>query len=387
MTVFTFANPTDLILEIPPATQQQASLRSQSYSQPYSHYQAYINELCLDAILLWLQEDLAPQAKVWPNTTALSSFWELVYGTTITVDGNRFILVPNETIDCSELRVCQEWVDIPDWVGDYYVGVQVEPDVGYVKVWGYCTHAQLKTKGSYDPSDRTYALDASEIINDINVLMLTLELCPATPTRVPVPELSPLSQTQAENLITRLGNPQILIPRLEIPFPLWGALIAHGGWRQSLYQQRLGLPEQWSVLQWLQDGVSQVAAAIGWGRLDLQLSAVGARSVTQTQLQQPLSRQLAIAGQVYELLIIPQGEPAAGVWRFELRHLTIGALIPGGFQLRLLTADLQPFPDNEAIATTATETLFIEVALEPGEGIVWEISPSPANYDREILKF
>jgi hypothetical protein len=33
------------------------------------------------------------------------------------------------------------------------------------------------------------------------------------------------------------------------------------------------------------------------------------------------------------------------------------------------------------------EQLYIEVALEPGEGIVWEIEPLPDNYDREILKF
>lgn len=377
--MFTFANPTDLILEIPTTTQNQA------YSHPHSRYQVYINQLCLGAVLLWLQEELTPQAKVWPNTTALPSFWEFVNGIAVTAGAIRFILVPSEAIDDSELRVPQEWVDIPTWAGDYYLAVQVEPEEGYVRVWGYCTHAQLKAQGSYDLGDRTYSLDASDIIKDINVLTVALQLCPEEPTRSVIAELPALALPQAQNLITRLGMREVITPRLAIPWTLWGSLIAHGGWRQSLYQRRLGFPEQWSVLQWLQSGVSQVAEAVGWGSLDLQLSAAGARSVEARQLQPTLFRQLAIAGQLYELLITPQDE--AAIWRFELRNLTPGGSIPGGFKLRLLTEDLQPFPDNEAIATTTVEAIFIEVALEPGEGLVWEIEPLPENYDREILKF
>jgi len=149
----------------------------------------------------------------------------------------------------------------------------------------------------------------------------------------------------------------------------------------------LGLPEQRLVLQWLQSGVSQVAQNMGWGRLNLQLSAAGARSVEDRQAGVTLSRRLTIAGQLYELLITPQGEPDASYWRFELRNATVGAVIPGGFKLRLLTEDLQSFPNNEDIATNAVEQLYVEVALEAGEGIVWEIEPLPENYDREILKF
>jgi Protein of unknown function (DUF1822) len=387
MTVLTFANPTDLFLEIPVNAQNLADLQSPSFANPTSRYQGYINELCLSAVLPWLQEDFTPQAKVWPTTTALPSFWELVNGTAVLVDAKRFILVPSETIDLSELRVPQEWVDLPSWAGDYYLAVQVEADEGYVKVWGYCTHEQLKNQGNYDPGDRTYSLDSAELINDISVLAVAQELCPQTTTRSAISALPSLPQQQAQNLMTRLGKSEVLTPRLEIPFQLWGGLIEHGGWRQSLYQQRLGVPEQWSVLQWLQSGVSQVAQTIGWERLNLQLSFVGGRGVEESPPDSILSRQLAIAGQIYELLVIPQGEPDAPIWRFQLRNATVGAAIPGGFKLRLLTEDLQPFPNNEDIATTAVEQLFVEVALEPGEGIVWEIEPLPENYDRELLKF
>ena len=51
--------------------------------------------------------------------------------------------------------------------------------------------------------------------------------------------------------------------------------------------------------------------------------------------------------------------------RFELRNLTVGAAIPRGFKLRLLTEDLQPFPNNEDIPITAGKQLYVEIALEP----------------------
>ena len=72
----------------------------------------------------------------------------------------------------------------------------------------------------------------------------------------------------------------------------------------------------------------------------------------------------AYTGQIYELTITPQSQLNATIWYFELRNAAVGAAIPGGFKLRLLTEDLQPFPNNEDIATTAVEQLYVEVALE-----------------------
>jgi len=386
-TIFTFASPTDLILEIPTDTSYQVWQQSKVFSNPASRYQAYLNKLCFLAVLKWLQEDISPQTKPWPSTAALPSFWELVNGSTISVDRTRFVLVPSEAMDVSELRVAQEWVDIPSWAGDYYLAVQVEPDENYVRVWGYCTHELLKSKGSYDGCNRTYSLDATDMISDISILGVARQLCPEEPTRSAVAPLASLTPEQAQNLISRLGTSEIVTPRLEIPFQLWGALIEHGGWRQSLYQRRLGLPEQWSVLQWLKGGVLQLAEAIGWESFSIQPSAAGARSVKEIQHGTVFSRPLVIAGQSYELRITPISVGESTIWRFELRNAVVGAAVPGGFKLKLLTEDLQPFPNNEDIATIAVEQLFVEVALESGEGIVWTVEPLPENYDQEILKF
>ncbi|AFZ04145.1 DUF1822 family protein [Calothrix sp. PCC 6303] len=385
MNLLTFTSPNDLILEIPPTALNQAWTKSQVFSNANSRYQAYMNELCLKAILPWLQEEFTPQAKV-SNSTALPSIWEFINGSTIDLDGTKIILVPHESMDLCELRIPQEWVDIPSLIGDYYLGVEIQPEDGFVRVWGYCTHTQIKNQAVYDSRDRTYALAADYMTIDISILAVEREFCQQS-TRAAINPFPPLPTTQAENLINRLGNPEIISPRLEIPFAIWGALISHSGWRQHLYNRRLGQPEQFSVIQWLQNGVSQAAQQLGWDSLNLNFSSAGARSLETAQPITVISRQLTIVGQLYELRIIPQIDEEGTIWRFELNHTIPGAFIPNDFKLRLLTEDLQPFPDNEDIATKTSTQLCVEVVLESGEGIVWEIEPLPENYTSEILRF
>jgi hypothetical protein len=224
------------------------------------------------------------------------------------------------------------------------------------------------------------------LIKDITVLWVTQQLCPEEATRSPIAPLPALPLTQAENLLQRLGNPDVVASRLAVPFELWGGLLEHGGWRQRLYERRNNIPEKWSIWQWLREGVSDIGEQVGWERIDFQQGFVGAKGVEQATAS-VLSRQLAIAGQRYELQVIPLEE---GVWRLELRNSSGDSArdrIPGGLKLRLLTEDLQPFDNNEDVATTAVDQLYVEVALAPGEGLVWEIEPIPENYEREILRF
>lgn len=98
-----------------------------------------------------------------------------------------------------------------------------------------------------------------------------------------------------------------------------------------------------------------------------------------------LAKKIAIANQPYELKILPLAE--VGSWRFELCCITPGCMIPEGFKLRLLTEDLQTFDGNEDLAASATERLAIEVDLEPGESLVWQVEPTPDNYQQEVLQF
>lgn len=394
-------DPTEIYLEIPPET--QARQQTQRFSTAGRSWYAYLNQLCLDVFLEWLRQAY-PQAKPWIPSAHYPSVWEIVNGSAITLIGHtadprhkiRLVLIPSAAIDFSELLVPQEWVDLPSWAGDYYLAGQVELDQGWMRIWGFTTHERLNQLGEYDAGDRTYSMDANALIKELDVLWDAQQLCPDEPTRASLQPLPALPLAQAQNLIARLGNPEVLLPQIEVPFTLWGALLENAGWRQQLYQRRVGLPEQWSVPQWLSSGVSQLAQHLGWSQVTFQRDLPGARG---TELSQSpisiLSRQLIIAGQSYELRVIPQGDLQTRIWRFELLKsatdldpmVSQAARIPKGTKLRLLTEGLQTFENNEATATTSVERLYVVVALEPGEGLVWEVDPVPDNYEREILRF
>lgn len=196
--LFTFTEPSGLVLEIPQTIQNQAWEQSKFFATPTSRYQAYLNYICLGAVLPWLREDYISQAKPWPSFAALPSFWELVNGFAIALNSTRFILISSETIDLSELRVPQEWVDVPSWAGDYYLAAQVEPDECWVRIWGYCTHEQIKCKGRYDASDRAYCLDENDIIKDLSVLWVTKQLCKDETTRAAIQQIQPNTLGQIE---------------------------------------------------------------------------------------------------------------------------------------------------------------------------------------------
>lgn len=383
-----FDDPTQLELKLSPTELNQVWHKNNFYSTSSRRWNAYLNQICLNAILPWIRDEYDPEAKILPNISALPSYWELINGTAVKVGGARLLLVPQQTIHLSELRVPQEWIDIPSWATDYYLAVQVNPDNGWVRIWGYATHQQLKNRGNYQASNRTYCLVEDDLIRDIDILWVARQLCPNEPTRAAIALLPTLPLQQAENLLQRLGNPEVRTPRLEVPFQLWGALLEHGGWRKRLYQKRLGMQEQWSVLQWLSGEVSQLASELSWERIELQPSLAGSKGETELVFEREvLSRQLVIADQQYNLRVVPQSNPEDRIWRFVLSNASPSGRIPGGFKLRLLTEDLQDFENNEDVATTAVDQLYIVVELALGEGIVWETEPIPENYDREILLF
>ncbi|MDZ8092223.1 MAG: DUF1822 family protein [Nostoc sp. DedQUE05] len=373
-------NSQHLYLEIT----QFPEVQEQPYSTAGACQRGWINQKCLQAFLPWFQEEIASTARVYPNSAALPSFWEVVNGTAISFDRDRLVLIPTLAMDDDELRVPQEWVDIPEWIADYYIAVQVNPDDGWIKIFGYTTHQILKTKGVYDAGDRTYSLEKEDLIPDINVLWVTRQLDRLEALRAEIAPIDPIGKTQAENLLERLGDRDVKFPRLAVPFSLWGALLAHSGWRKKLYELRQGLLIQRSIPQWLQTGVANLAQQWGWEKREFVVVPAGMRSAEPVL---GLSRQIKVAEQTYELRIFPKSTSEDYVWRFELRSTTVDGQIPAGFKLRLLTEDLQTFENNQDTATTPVDMLYLEVILELGEGLVWEIEPTPEDYDREILRF
>lgn len=374
-------------LEITQVARSEAWRPDLPFSAPSGRWRAYLNRLCLDALLPWLEEEWGGRASPWPTPAALPSIWEVVNGTAVQLGTTRLILVPSESIDMDELSVPREWVDIPDWAADYYLAVQVDTENGFIRAWGYTSHRWLKAHATYDGTDRAYCLSSELLLEDLDMLSVERESCPEVQTRGVVPALQILEPVQAQNLIERLGNPVVVFPRLAVPFELWGALLAHGGWRRRLYERRQGFAEQWSVLDWLRVGISPFAQTSGWGSLELQAGFLGRKGFNETVSQVVLSRQMTIAGQRYDLRVVPQGNPEERTWRFELWNASPGDRIPGGFKLRLLSEDLQSFDNNEDTAAVAVDRLYVDVIVGPEDGVVWEIEPIPDDYDREILRF
>ncbi|MEA5595621.1 DUF1822 family protein [Rivularia sp. UHCC 0363] len=379
-------NPTNLWLEIPESQQTKIWEQSQAFSTDNRRWMAYLNRLSSQVFLPWIKEEHAGDAKVFPNWATLPSIWEVTNGTGISFNGKKLVLIPSEALDISEIRVPQEWVDIPNWSADYYLALQVNIEENYIRILGYTSQVNLKEMGTYDASDRTYCLDKEHLISNLSILWIARQVCSEEVTKnatVPMPELS---ATQAENLINRLGNPQVINPRLEIPFTMWGALLEHGGWRVRLYEQRQGMQRQWSIRQWMQTGVSEFAQQFGWESVDLQPGLEGARGSTTPSGATTLIRKITISGDEYDLLVHPKGRIQDRIWRFELRRATVGEMIPVGVKLILLTEDLQPFDGNQAQARTPVERIYVDVALgEDEEGLVWKTEPTADDFEYETL--
>lgn len=383
----TIFNPTELVLELNTAQSDRAWQQHQHLENAFSRWQSYLNQVVLDVFLPWLKTEEDKTAKAL-NSAERSDLWQLVNGTAIAIKDAKLVLIPTEAEDRSELRVPQEWIDIPELKADYYLPVQVNVDAGFIRIWGYATHQQLKN-GSFNYGDRSYSLSEEELIGDINALWVARELCPDEVTQAAIEPVTELAPARAENLIERLGDRSVVMPRLAVPFAAWAGLLQNPAWCRRLAATRRGETTRTPVLQWLQQGMANLSAELGWRQIELAPSTVGARSAATADLTSVpafgLAKRLEIQGQPYELKILPLAE--ADSWRFELCCLTPGCTIPPGFKLRLLTEDLQGFAGNEDVATEPVAQLCLEVDLEPGEALVWQIEPTPTGDRLEVLQF
>ncbi|MBE9069060.1 DUF1822 family protein [Leptolyngbya cf. ectocarpi LEGE 11479] len=213
-----------ILLDIPLDAEPMSSTQS---------WQVRLNQLCLQGLAPWLADEFGvAAAQVEAAVGTHTTIWPLVNGSAVPIDdATRLILIPSTAIDQSELRVPQEWVDIPNWVGDYYAAVRINPDSNQLCVWGFTTHAKLKQTARYDADDRSYCLDSEEV-TDLAVLLTARALGLAEATQANVAALPELPAAQVDSLVQRLTNR--LMPRLTVPFALWGALLADERLRSRL---------------------------------------------------------------------------------------------------------------------------------------------------------
>lgn len=343
---FMFETLTQLTLEVPAAVQQESWQQSQSASSARGQWQTFLNHLCVTVFLPWLQTEYVPTATTNLNTRTLPKVWDVVNGTALSFDAKRLVLIPDKSLDTSELRVPQEWVDVPQWAGDYFLAVQVNPEAGWLQVWGYTTHAMLKTMGNYDPIDRTYFLDAQQVIQDVSALWVVHQVAVDEVTQATIAPLPTVPVAQADHLLQRLASLEIDQPRLELPFELWGALITDDIWRQRLYQQRQGEAVTASRVtqlgQWLQNRFET-----GWQALetllgnDANLAFSFRQTVDLTETTIKGVKLLQLPTQAVLLLVIVESTPnddRVGI-RVQLRSRDRQIPLPEGLRLHLFAIE------------------------------------------------
>jgi hypothetical protein len=254
--------------------------------------------------------------------------------------------LPSKAIDQSELVIPQEWMDIPDWAGDYFLAVQVDPDEQMLHCWGYTTHQMVKAKAQYDASDRTYNLAAHNLIADVSGLWVIQQINPQEVTQTAVAPLAAVASTQAENLLQRLVN--VRNPRLEIPFELWGALVGDRNWRDRLVELRQGeaslrtdvITAVNQLSGWMQNVFATGWQAVEdfWGE-DAELAFAFRQAATEAP---PVRRVKALRFADQLLLLVVSVETEAdgrmGI-QVQLRSSERTETLPSGVTLALLSSD------------------------------------------------
>lgn len=240
------SNSAQVDLKIPVVIQHQGWEYSQQHYTAANQWQGYLNYLCHSVSIPWLSTSLTGCDLEWERDRDTTSIWELVEGSIVTVGKSRICLLPHTSCDRSELRVPQEWVEIPNWIADYYLAVQIDLDNERATIWGFTTHLKLQQRGLYDDLDRMYCLDADELIQDFSILQLTEQLSVPPATRGMVDPIEHLTHAQVDRYMADWSHKSLAVPRLELreaEFPHWLSLLSNDNWRQQLTAHRLGLVE------------------------------------------------------------------------------------------------------------------------------------------------
>ena len=341
-------DPKTLWLEITPVDIDRATPNSQFYTNPTGINNALLSQLCLNKFQTWLS-DLEITNRVSLTADELPQIWDVVSGGAIEIDRTRIILIPSDLLDRDELRVPQEWVDLPNWLGDYYLGVQVDLESGLMNISGFTSHRSLKQRGRYSSLDRSYSLDLDFLVPDLDLLWMAAELELSELTTVD--ELPSIALESALESIQQLSTPSPYSPRLTLDFETWGTILNNSNLRSQLYQTRLSrmeidrAPVPIKLADWLQQEFAN-AIANGWQ----SYQAVPTRAPNQVVERSKLvNLQIDLQQETVVLLIgvIPESSdrirvlvrvhPAIGA-RYLPPQLQLSYLDENGVSLRTVTA-------------------------------------------------
>lgn len=349
---------TQLGLEISPTVQAASWTHGQSALSAAAHWQIYFNQMCLETFLPWLKAEYEASANIWPDQVSIVPLWQIVNGTGITLDPNgstekRLVLIPTDFIEATELRVPQEWVEIPSWVGDYYLAVMVNPEGDFLRVYGYATHEQIKRMGKYDAIDRTYRLSLLELVEDLGALWIVRQLNPQEVTQGEVTRLSAMTDAVLPAFVNQLTRSIQLegTPRLDMAFNQWAAFLERGDRSMHLERaisqsgQQSNLAESIINLgQWLEDVFENT-----WQSIESVLGSEPDLALGFRKVAEPITQRLRrikllhLTSETFDyrvlvmvsLLMEPDGRLAVQVTVLPSDR---SQLLPGGLQLLMMSS-------------------------------------------------
>ncbi|MFP4133714.1 MAG: DUF1822 family protein [Halothece sp.] len=226
-------HPERVILDFSEQKQEQLweETKNQSYQKATELWQTYLNRLAGEVFSRYLLEepDLRETPRLWQEEKEQINLYQWVNGTAIDLASMRLVLIPSDEDELDELRVPREWLELNDWVGHYYLAVQLDLETRCLQVLGFADYQQLRNWGKYDPVDETYVLGQEDLTEDLTVMWVAPAVVPTVKS-----SLASLSNAEAEAILQQVRQANLVIPRLEIPFSQWGALLSQAQGRRSL---------------------------------------------------------------------------------------------------------------------------------------------------------
>ncbi|WP_373480278.1 DUF1822 family protein [Geminocystis sp.] len=193
-------------------------------------FRGYLNLLVRKTFLIWLnlmlESNFVDNLKLEDNL----SIWNFINGNAIDINDSRIVLIPTEIQDKTEFSIPEEWLKIPQWVGNYYLPVEVNLEENYLNFWGYASYEDIINYGKLDSFNHYIDFPFECLENDLNIICLEYEYGWNS-----IPQISPLpfNASIEESLITEIQNN--LSPRLLLNFSDWLSFISNNSIRNQLF--------------------------------------------------------------------------------------------------------------------------------------------------------
>ena len=231
----------------------------------------------------------------------------------------------------------------------------------------------------------SYCLEANHLIKNLSILWLSYELCPQEITQAIVPPPTVITPIQGQNLVARLANREIIEPRLEVPFSLWGAILEVDELFQELCDRRLGIEVQKSVN--LRRWVENIFEA-GWQSIEAIFPSVNvATSYRRNNSQGALKRakyiEISPNQRVVLQLELTEKENNKSNVVIKLTPQSGDRYLPSNINLKLLSSSGEVI--YTAVANNQVNFIKKEISFSEGESFTIEISLNGFNKSENFI--